>query len=409
MNNGKKHQKKRKRLSSPIKSQIAKRLEKLRVRTKDLWGDDDDDDNQETSKQSKPIVLSSSEEEEERPSVRRKLRKKTPKNPTCLICSILSQLSSCNCCSEHLSLLKNHSHHSKSKCLSERVMIVPLTNEIVQRYLDPQQIHQLRKHTDEKSTMTLDLSESQESIFKSPAKSPQNEMPPLASTIVIESVRSNSATIPPDITTTTTTTVINNSEKIITIDEDQIIIIDDTPSSEPRHDPWIPISDEIDAALEKAIDQIDSVSDSPLEFTPATARRTETEVMAARLPKIPLKPGRFRHGKPIIDRSTTNAANEYRPLAATQPSSNIPSPPTSNIEPTNDQILTQDELPITTRTNENPGASSSTTPSRISFRLNPDGTRVSISRPPLPTNPQSPLLSSLRRTSTDVTPISKEM
>jgi hypothetical protein len=146
-------------------------------------------------------------------------------------------------------------------------------------------------------------------------------MPPLASTIVIESVRSNSATIPPDITTTTTTTVINNSEKIITIDEDQIIIIDDTPSSEPRHDPWIPISDEIDAALEKAIDQIDSVSDSPLEFTPATARRTETEVMAARLPKIPLKPGRFRHGKPIIDRSTTNAANEYRPLAATQPSS----------------------------------------------------------------------------------------
>jgi hypothetical protein len=62
--------------------------------------------------------------------------------------------------------------------------------------------------------------------------------------------------------------------------------------------------------------------------------------------------------------------------------------------------LTQDEpneLPTTTGTNENPRASSSTTPSRISFRLNPDGTRVSISRPPLPTNPQSPLLSSLRR------------
>jgi hypothetical protein len=39
------------------------------------------------------------------------------------------------------------------------------------------------------------------------------------------------------------------------------------------------------------------------------------------------------------------------------------------------------------------------TPSRISYRTNPDGTRVSISRPPLPTNRQSPLLSSLRRVS----------
>jgi hypothetical protein len=191
--------------------------------------------------------------------------------------------------------------------------------------------------------MTFDLSESQQSTtnaFESATtyihfleisiskirffslRSPQNEMPPLASTIVVESVRSNSATIPPDITTITTeSSLINNTEHITTIDEGEIITIDDTPSSKPLHDPWIPISDEIDAALEKALDQIDSSCDSPLEFTPATARRTDTEIMAARLPKIPLKPGRFRQGKPIVDRSITNAANEYRPLAATQSSS----------------------------------------------------------------------------------------
>jgi len=186
--------------------------------------------------------------------------------------------------------------------------------------------------------MTFDLSESQQSTtnaFESATtyihfleisiskirffslRSPQNEMPPLASTIVVESVRSNSATIPPDITTI----LINNTEHVTTIDEGEIITIDDTPSSKPLHDPWIPISDEIDAALEKALDQIDSPCDTPLEFTPATARRTDTEIMAARLPKIPLKPGRFRQGKPIVDRSITNAANEYRPLAATQSSS----------------------------------------------------------------------------------------
>jgi hypothetical protein len=81
----------------------------------------------------------------------------------------------------------------------------------------------------------------------------------------------------------------------------------------------------------------------------------------------------------------------------------------------NDNILTQDEidpLPTIIRTNnieieinqlnEIQHVSSSTTtnkttPSRISFRMNPDGTRVSISRPPLPTNHQSPLVNALRR------------
>lgn len=42
--------------------------------------------------------------------------------------------------------------------------------------------------------------------------------------------------------------------------------------------------------------------------------------MAARLPKLSLKSGRFRRGKPIIAPTTSNAANEYRPLAATQSS-----------------------------------------------------------------------------------------
>lgn len=168
--------------------------------------------------------------------------------------------------------------------------------------------------------MTSDLSES-EQLAK-----------PLASTIIIESTRSNSVTIPPDITSSTvgsSTSIINNAETVTIIDIDQSSIqkipMDDIQqehtlikSNNKQIDPWIPISDEIDAALEQALDQIDSSFDTPLEFTPATVRRTETQFMAAHLPKIPLKEGRFRQGKPIIDRTTSNAANEYRPLAASQ-------------------------------------------------------------------------------------------
>lgn len=166
------------------------------------------------------------------------------------------------------------------------------------------------------------------------------------------------------------------------------------------HNPWSPISDEIIEAVEKAVEPIDISSDSPLEYTPTTARRTETEVMAARLPKIPLKPGRFRHGRPIVDRSTsTNAANEYRPLAAPT----VLSPPTCvNTETRDNNVFTQDEscelATTTVQANEDdPHTANARTPSRISFRLNPDGTRVSISRPALPTNAQSPPLHSLRR------------
>ncbi len=230
-------------------------------------------------------------------------------------------------------------------------------------------------------------------------------MPPIASTIVFEAARSNSATIPPDITTASATSIINNLDTVTIIDIDQqTITIDDSKQEnilrKPINDPWIPISDETDAALEQALDQIDSSFDTPLEFTPTTVRRTETEFMAACLPKIPLKQGRFRQGKPIIDRTTTNAANEYRPLAAAQSS-----PPTSSVinntenvsntnENFNDNIFTQDEnnqLPTTPQMNDSEieinRSNEKPTPSRISFRMNPDGTRVSISRPPLPTNP----------------------
>ena len=94
-----------------------------------------------------------------------------------------------------------------------------------------------------------------------------------------------------------------------------------TTSDKPLHNPWTPISDEIIIDLEQVVDEDDPpppVADSPLEFTPPTVRRTDTEIMAARLPKIPLKPGRFRHGRPISDPSTSNnGANAYRPLSST--------------------------------------------------------------------------------------------
>jgi hypothetical protein len=42
------------------------------------------------------------------------------------------------------------------------------------------------------------------------------------------------------------------------------------------------------------------------------------------------------------------------------------------------------------------------TPTRISFRLNPDGTRVSVSRPSLQINAQSPAVDLLRRVITSI-------
>ena len=172
---------------------------------------------------------------------------------------------------------------------------------------------------------------------------------PIASTIVIESTSSKLATVPSKTTTTDipSTSATNNIENITIIDTNSleessnqaIIIIDDNKTdNQQKHiskksttnkqqiDPWTPISDEIDAALEQALDEIDSTHDRSPEFTPTTARRTETEVMAALLPKMPLKRGRFRAGRPISDCITSDAANEYQPSGTGQSS-----PPTSSI------------------------------------------------------------------------------
>ena len=95
----------------------------------------------------------------------------------------------------------------------------------------------------------------------------------------------------------------------ITIDPkptSEIIIIDDSPVNNP----WTSLPDDVDATLEGLISQIETEP----AYTPITARKTETEFMASRLPKIPLKPGRFRLGKPVPPPATTvAAADEYRP------------------------------------------------------------------------------------------------
>ena len=109
----------------------------------------------------------------------------------------------------------------------------------------------------------------------------------------------------------------------------QTITIDDTEqndsstySTEHRNpaDPWTEITEETDAALKQVLNDVEFISDTPLEFTPTTARRTNAETMAARLPKIPLKQGRFRNGRPIDNCSTTtnDGPSEYRPSTAVQ-------------------------------------------------------------------------------------------
>lgn len=127
---------------------------------------------------------------------------------------------------------------------------------------------------------------------------------------------------------------------------DQISLNDSV--TEPKIlNPWNPISDEIDATLEGVLNQVDSVSDSSIVYSPATVRRTETELMAARLPKIALKTGRFRLGKPISPSVSTTAANEYRPLSASQS-------PQSRSSPSNTTTEQQNSSPRPLDTSENP-------------------------------------------------------
>ena len=96
---------------------------------------------------------------------------------------------------------------------------------------------------------------------------------------------------------------------------DQPIVIDDSQSDTStitttaaaaggkQKDPWVPISDETDEAIENALS---TASQESIVFPPAIARR---------LPKIQLKQGRYRYGKPIpekrtADSTTTTTTNE---------------------------------------------------------------------------------------------------
>ena len=106
---------------------------------------------------------------------------------------------------------------------------------------------------------------------------------------------------------------------------DQPIVIDDSQSDTStittiaaaaaaggkQKDPWVPISDETDEAIENALS---TASQESIVFPPAIARRMPTELMASRLPKIQLKQGRYRYGKPIPEKrtadSTTTTTNE---------------------------------------------------------------------------------------------------
>ena len=223
---------KTKHRNSLKKTRIGRRLEKLRIKPSDLWLDESSaSENEQTFSRKKPKCA----------------------NPRCLICSILSRLTSHNCCSNHLNILTTHSDQT---WLSDSVMIVPVTNELVQKYLNHEQIHRLQTKI---------------------TANEENDLPRIASTITIES---------------------------------------DIPTKPPQ-DPWQPISDEVDAALEQVLDQVDT----SFEYSPHTVRHTDTNILASHLPKIPLKEGRFRHGKPIQKQITTNAANEYRPLASVLSSS----------------------------------------------------------------------------------------
>ncbi len=159
-----------------------------------------------------------------------------------------------------------------------------------------------------------------------------------SSSSIIDSSLPNPGTIPSDVTytlvssTSTTSssfespTVLNTGQ--LQQSSDQPIMIDDsqtdnqqenalnekTQEKKKLNDPWTPISDETYAAIETALEQA--------EFTPALARRTPTDLMAARLPKIQLKKGRYHRGKPVADKSISSiTTNESCSLNISQSSS----------------------------------------------------------------------------------------
>ena len=148
-----------------MKSQIARRLEKIRTGRTNLWDDDDDERPTVKSNRRSRIELSDSDEDilsisSQRHSRSSKSRKRTSQHhrhhrdsATCLICSVLSQLSSYNCCSTHLTVLKNLSHG-----LPEQLVLVPMTNDIAQHYLHRQSRRRssttTRKNSDSELTVS---------------------------------------------------------------------------------------------------------------------------------------------------------------------------------------------------------------------------------------------------------------
>lgn len=179
------HDIEKRKYSSPAShaSKVSRRLEKLRHGQGDLWGDDDDD--LQPCVRPKPttiaptttsvpnnntyIVLTDSDDEKSSSRRRGKATKShkkssetshdqassdqdfkpTSKCVTCLICSILKTLNSYNCCHQHLSVLLKKvnvvdSNEIMERGLPQQVMIVPVTDDLLQRYLEPEQIHQLK-------------------------------------------------------------------------------------------------------------------------------------------------------------------------------------------------------------------------------------------------------------------------
>lgn len=175
---------KRKRQSppAPTTTKLHRRLE-LRTDPRNLWNDTESvDDDHDADRCAQPkaatsnktyIVLSDSDEDKapSRPqSKSRKARKKprhvhdesgaseddyeTPsKCATCLICSVLSTLTSYNCCSRHLTVLKREKRTTRRRLKltthtephpPQHVMILPMTDELIQRYLNPQGVQHLR-------------------------------------------------------------------------------------------------------------------------------------------------------------------------------------------------------------------------------------------------------------------------
>lgn len=144
-----------------INPKFTRRLADLREGRRNLWDDDDseeDDDEEERcskSKRRKPSrvrVLSESDDDLEESSRRQmSKRSKGKHSQCCLICSILNQLSNENCCSKHLTLLKNPT----SSILPNHVMIIPVHDDLLHQYLDSQEIHRLKMKTSSIATQTI--------------------------------------------------------------------------------------------------------------------------------------------------------------------------------------------------------------------------------------------------------------